>query len=162
MTIKPKPNLLTPEGLQRLTDELHFLKTDKREQLAERLHRAFEDGQDDDFVDNAELEAARHEQSFLEGRILELEAILNNYELIESHKAGNRVTIGSYVTIVEDGEDELERYHLVGAAEANPDEGRVSNVSPLGKVLLGAKVGDLVTVEAPNGVKIDFRIKKIE
>lgn len=162
MNYNQNQNLLTPEGLKRLTDELHHMKTERREKLAERLHRAFEDGQDDDFVDNAELEAARHEQSFLEGRILELEAILNNYELIESREPGNRVAVGDHVTIMEEGTNEPERYHLVGAAEANPDEGRISNVSPLGRVLVGAKIGDKVTVEAPNGLKLNFRVKKIE
>jgi transcription elongation factor GreA len=77
-----KPHLLTEEGLQKLTEELNRLRTTGREEVAERLHHAFEDGQDDDFVDNAELEAARNAQSFLEGRIQELEEILNNYQLI--------------------------------------------------------------------------------
>ena len=157
-----KPYLITADGLQRITEELEHLATVKRAEIADRLHRAFEDGQDDDFVDNAELEAARNEQSFLEGRIQELEAILSNYEVIsEKQGAKDTVRIGSWVTIVEDGYNEVERYHLVGAAEADPVSGRVSNESPLGRVLVGAKIGSTVQVNAPNGL-LTFRITKIE
>lgn len=160
MTIK-KPALLTEDGLKRLTEELEFLKTTKREEVAERLMRAMEDGQDDDFVDNAELEATRNEQSFLEGRIGEIETILRNYQLIDVSGAGDAsvVRVGSYVTVLEvDGEDaEEERYQLVGAAEANPADGRISNESPLGRALLGSKPNDVVRVNAPRGV-VRFKI----
>lgn len=156
-----KPTLLTPEGLKKLDEELHYLRTVKREEVAERLQNAFEDGQDDDFVDNAELEAARNAQSFLEGRIIELEEILSNYQLIPAdHRAHDSVRLGDYVTIVEEGYDEEEKYHLVGAAEANPVEGRISNESPLGKALLGAKVNQVVRVNAPNGI-VEFRVVAI-
>ncbi|HFE67365.1 MAG TPA: transcription elongation factor GreA [Chloroflexi bacterium] len=156
-----KPTLLTEEGLQRLTEELEYLTTVKREEIAERLHAAFEDGQDDDFVENAGLEAARNDQAFLEGRIQELEDILKNYEIIKEPNGADSVRIGSWVTISEEGFDEEERYHLVGPAEANPDESRISNESPLGRALLGAKVGDVVQVNSPNGI-LEFRILKIE
>ncbi|MCA9999590.1 MAG: transcription elongation factor GreA [Anaerolineales bacterium] len=156
-----KPTLLTPEGLKKLEEELHYLRTVKREEVAERLQNAFEDGQDDDFVDNAELEAARNAQSFLEGRIIELEEILSNYQLIkDDHRVHDAVRLGDYVTIVEEGYDEEEKYHLVGAAEANPVEGRISNESPLGKALLGAKVNQVVRVNAPNGI-VEFRVVAI-
>jgi transcription elongation factor GreA len=157
-----KPHLLTAEGVTRLTQELEHLRTAGREAVADRLHNAFQDGQDDDFVENAELEAARNELSFLEGRIIELEDILKNYQLIDE-LTGPRgsVHVGNWVTVVEEGYDEEERYHLVGAAEADPTAGRISNESPLGKALLGAKVGDSVRVNAPNGL-ISFRISKIE
>ena len=161
MATKPKPHLLTPEGLDRLMQELNELRTVGRQRIAERLENAFADGQDDEFVDNAELEAARNEQSFLEGRIIELEEILGNYQLIEENGPHERVRIGDKVTVVEEDYDEAERYHLVGAAEADPAEGRISNESPLGKALLGSKVGDVVSVNAPNGI-INFRITKIE
>ncbi len=147
-----KPALLTPEGLTKLQAEYEQLTTVGREELADRLHRAFEDGQDDDFVDNAELEAARNAQSFLEGRIQELEEILNNYQIIEENGDNSMVNVGDWVTIVEQGFDEEERYHLVGAAEADPVEGRISNESPLGRALLGAKVGDVVKINAPGGI----------
>lgn len=157
-----KPTLLTPEGLERLSKELDHLRTVGREEVADRLHRAFEDGQDDDFVDNAELEAARNSQSFLEGRIQELEDILNNYQLInEDMRPHDTVLIGDWVTVVEIGGDEEERYKLVGAMEADPVEGRISNESPLGRVLVGAKVGDVVRVNAPRGVT-EFRVLRVE
>lgn len=156
-----KPHLLTQEGVDKLTKELEYLKTVKREEVADRLQAAFEDGQDDDFVENAGLEAARNEQAFLEGRIQELEEILKNYQLIAENGGRDMVQVGSWVTVAEDGSDDEERYHLVGAAEADPDEGRISNESPLGKALLGAKKGDLVRVNAPNGL-LTFRVVKIE
>jgi len=162
MTIK-KPTLLTSEGLQRLSQELNQLESVGREEIAERLQRAFEDGQDDDFVENAELEAARNAQVFLETRIQEIKDILRNYQLIDQNKNAPRdiVRVGNWVTVVEEGFEEEERYHLVGPAEADPAEGRISNESPLGKKLLGCKVGDIVDVNAPNGM-IEFRVTKIE
>ena len=162
MTIK-KPTLLTSEGLQRLSQELNQLESVGREEIAERLQRAFEDGQDDDFVENAELEAARNAQVFLETRIQEIKDILRNYQLIDQSKNAPRdiVRVGNWVTVVEEGFEEEERYHLVGPAEADPAEGRISNESPLGKKLLGCKVGDIVDVNAPNGM-IEFRVTKIE
>ena len=157
-----KPYLLTEEGYERLSAELKTLRTDGRERLAERLQLALEDGQDDDFVDNAELEAARNEQSFLEGRIQELEEILNHYQLIsETEIVKSKVSIGAYVTVREDGYDEDETYHLVGPAEADPVEGRISNESPLGKALIGKKKGQEVEIETPNG-HISFKVIKIK
>jgi transcription elongation factor GreA len=156
-----KPHLLTPEGLEKLTAEYERLSTNGRESLAERLHNAFEDGQDDDFVENAELEAARNELSFLEGRIQELEDILGNYQLIDpTTEPHETVQVGDWVTVIEDGEDEEERYHLVGPAEANPVNGRISVESPLGRAMLGSKVGKSVKVNAPNGL-LEFRIVNI-
>jgi len=160
MTIT-KPHLLTADGLEKLTDELEYLRTEGRENVADRLHNAFQDGQDDDFVENAELEAARNELAFLERRILELEDILNNYQIIsESNGPHDNVRVGDWVTIIEEGFDEEERYHLVGSAEADPTKGRISHESPLGRTLLGAKEGEVVKVNAPNGM-IDFRIVAI-
>lgn len=157
MTIS-KPHLITADGLKRLTEELDYLRKDAREALADRLHNAFQDGQDDDFVENAELEAARNELSFLEGRIQDLEDILNNYQLIEeSSDPHDTVQVGDWVTVVEQGFDEDERYHLVGPAEADPANGRISVESPLGKALLGAKAGETVRVNAPNGI-LSFKI----
>ena len=159
MTIR-KPYLITPEGLERLEKEYEHLSTVKRVELAERIASALEDGQDDDFVDNADLEAARNEQSFLEGRIIEMQQVLRNYQLIETTKKKDQVRVGSFVTVVEVGYDEKERYHLVGAAEANPSEGRISNESPLGKALLGAKKGATVKINAPEGI-VEFKVVKI-
>ncbi|MBK8901174.1 MAG: transcription elongation factor GreA [Anaerolineaceae bacterium] len=156
-----KPHLLTQDGLVKLTNELEQLRTEGREKVADRLHRAFQDGQDDDFVENAELEAARNEQAFLEGRIQELEDILKNYQIIDDNGGPHdSVRVGDWVTVSEEGFDDEERYHLVGAAEADPAAGRISNESPLGVALLGKKVGDIVRVNAPNGV-LEFRVVKI-
>lgn len=160
MTTMNKPHLLTADGVKRLSEELERLTTDGREAVAERLHNAFQDGQDDDFVENAELEAARNELSFMEGRIQELEEILNNYHLIEDNGPHDTVQVGDWVTVKEVGFDEEEKYHLVGAAEADPVDGRISNESPLGRALLGSKVKDVVKVNAPNGI-IEFKITKI-
>jgi transcription elongation factor GreA len=161
MTVR-KQYLITAEGLQRVEAELEQLRTVKRPLLAERLHRAMEDGQDDDFVDNAELEAARNEQSFLEGRINELKDIIRYAEIIQEDTTPHDIVqIGDYVTVIEDGYDEEERYHLVGAAEADPDAGRISNESPLGAVLLGAKLNSTVTVAAPRG-EVKFKVVKVE
>ena len=155
-----KPKLLRKQGLKKLQEELQHLKTTSREGIAERLHSAFEDGQDDDFIDNAELDAARQEQSFIEGRIIELESILKNYKIIKGGKTDS-VKVGTTVTVSEEGFDEEEKYTLVGKFEADPMEGLISNESPLGKALLGAKVGDKVQVNAPNGI-IDFVVVKIK
>jgi transcription elongation factor GreA len=161
MTIA-KPHLITSDGLSKLTAELEYLTTEGREKIADRLHNAFQDGQDDDFVENAELEAARNELSFLEGRIQELEDILNNYKLIgESDGPHDSVRIGDWVTVLEDGYGEEEKYHLVGPAEANPVKGKISHESPLGNALLEAKVGDKVNVNAPNGL-LEFKIVSID
>jgi transcription elongation factor GreA len=156
-----KPHLITAEGLSKLSEELNYLRKDAREAIADRLHNAFQDGQDDDFVENAELEAARNELSFLEGRIQDLEDILNNYQLIvESSDPHESVRVGDWITVVEEGFDEVERYHLVGPAEADPTDGRISVESPLGKALLGAKVSEVVRVNAPNGL-LEFKIAAI-
>ncbi len=157
MTIT-KPHLITKEGYKRLTEELEYLRTEGREEMADRLHNAFQDGQDDDFVENAELEAARNELSFLEGRIQELEDIVNNHQIIvESHDPHEHVRVGDWITVVEEGYDEEERYFLVGPAEADPAGGRISVESPLGKALIGSKVGDDIIINAPNGF-LKFRI----
>jgi len=158
-----KKHLLTPEGLQKIQVELEFLSTTKRTEVAERLTVALNDGQDDEFVDNAELDSARADQAFLEGRILEIQEVLRYYELIEAVSSTDVVQIGSFVTIIEEDDDEAEdeRYHLVGAAEADPRNGRISNESPLGKELLGQKVGDVVSIEAPVGI-VSFTIVSID
>jgi len=161
MTILLKQHLLTAEGLEKLTREYKQLSTVGREEVADRLHNAFEDGQDDDFVENAELEAARNELAFLEARIIELEDILGNYELIKADNGPHdEIHVGDTVTVVEVGTSEKERYQLVGAAEANPAEGKISNESPLGQALLGSTKGSKVTVKAPRG-DIIFKVVKI-
>ena len=139
---------LTREGFERLQQELDYLRSTKRIEVAERLRDALEDGE---LIENAELEAAKNEQSFVEGRIKELEILLSNAHLIEETTKSDIVQVGSKVEIQEEGMDP-EQYVIVGAAEADPRLGRISNESPLGKALLNHKAGDTVKVEAPGGV----------
>jgi transcription elongation factor GreA len=139
---------LTKEGFERLQKELDYLRVEKRNQVAERLRDALEGGE---LIENAELEAAKNEQSFVEGRIKELEILLSNAKLIEENHQGDTIQVGTRVKVQEEGYDP-EEYTIVGAAEADPRLGRISNESPLGKALLNKKAGDKVKVEAPGGV----------
>ncbi|NLN69311.1 MAG: transcription elongation factor GreA [Chloroflexi bacterium] len=138
---------LTKEGFDRLQQELEYLRTEKRIEVAERLREALEDG---DLIENAELEAAKNEQSFVEGRIKELEILLSNARLIDETSQTDSIQVGSKVRVQEEGL-EPEDYVIVGAVEADPRLGRISNESPLGKALLNHKAGDTVKVEAPRG-----------
>ena len=138
---------LTREGFERLQQELEYLRKDKRIEVADRLRDALEGGE---LIENAELEAAKNEQSFVEGRIKELEILLSNARLIDENRKTDTVDVGSKVKVQEEGY-EPEEYVIVGAAEADPRLGRISNESPLGKALLNKKAGDKVIVEAPGG-----------
>jgi transcription elongation factor GreA len=138
---------LTREGFERLQQELDYLRSTKRIEVAERLRDALEDGE---LIENAELEAAKNEQSFVEGRIKELEILLSNAHLIEETTQTDIIQVGSKVKVQEEGLDP-EQYVIVGAAESDPRLGRISNESPLGKALLNHKAGDTVKVEAPGG-----------
>jgi len=138
---------LTREGYERLQKELEYLRTEKRNEVAIRLREALEDGE---LIENAELEAAKNEQSFVEGRIKELEILLSNAHLIEETTNTDIIQVGSKVKVQEKGFDP-EVYVIVGAAEADPRLGRISNESPLGQALLNKKAGDKVNVEAPGG-----------
>jgi len=152
-------NFLTKEGFQKLQDELEYLRTVKRQEVANRLHEAMEGGE---LIENAEYEAAKNEQAFVEGRIQELDALLASAKLIEengSKKKSDGVQLGSKVTIKE-GNFESESFIIVGMAEANPREGKISNESPIGKAILGRKVGDTVKVETPGGT-YNVKILKI-
>jgi transcription elongation factor GreA len=144
-------NFLTKEGFQKLQEELDYLRTTKRMEVADRLHEAMEGGE---LIENAEYEAAKNEQAFVEGRIQELELLLATAQIIEENngkgKKSDVIQVGSKVTIKE-GNFEAETFTIVGAAEANPREGKISNESPIGKSILGHKVGDVVKVETPGG-----------
>ena len=149
---------LTKEGYQKLADELEFLRVTKRQEVANRLHEAMEGGE---LIENAEYEAAKNEQAFVEGRIQELEMILASARVIEEKKKkdkGDLVQVGSKVTIKEDG-SKPEQYSIVGAAEANPREGKISNESPIGKAILNHRAGEEVNVEAPGGT---FKVKIVK
>jgi transcription elongation factor GreA len=143
-------NFLTKEGFQKLQEELDHLRTAKRQEVAERLHEAMEGGE---LIENAEYEAAKNEQAFVEGRIQELDLLLATAQIIEENgkpKKGDAIQVGSKVTIKE-GNFEAETFIIVGAAEANPREGKISNESPIGKAILGHKLADVVKVETPGG-----------
>ncbi|KAF0106595.1 MAG: transcription elongation factor GreA [Anaerolineaceae bacterium] len=151
-------NFLTKEGFQKLADELEYLRTQKRAEVANRLHEAMEGGE---LIENAEYEAAKNEQAFVEGRIQELEIILASARVIEEKgkkEKGDLVQIGSTVTIRENGSG-AEKYTIVGAAEANPREGKISNESPIGKAILNHHAGEEVNVEAPGGT---FKVKIVK
>ncbi len=141
---------LTKEGFQKLQEELDHLRTIKRQEVADRLHEAMEGGE---LIENAEYEAAKNEQAFVEGRIQELEMLLATARVIEpedKNRPEDTVVVGSTVTIQEQG-FEAETYTIVGAAEANPQEGKISNESPIGKAILNREVGETVPVETPSG-----------
>ncbi len=148
---------LTPEGLKKLEEELEYLRTVRRAEVAERLHNAMAEGE---VEENPEYEDAKNEQAFVEGRILELEAILANAVVIENKGPANEVRLGSRVTIVDLETGDKEQYLIVGSAEADPLNGRISHESPVGRALLGHKVNDVVTVQAPQGV-MKFKITHI-
>jgi transcription elongation factor GreA len=151
---------LTSQGFQRLQEELEFLKTTKRQEVAKRLREAMEDGGDMGVDSDAEYDAAKNEQAFVEGRIQELEALLANARVIEDTGTREIVEVGAKVTIQEDGSDP-EEYVVVGRAEANPREGRISNESPLGRALMGHRAGDTVKVDAPGGA-FTVNVLKVE
>ncbi len=153
-----QPVYLTTEGVEKLREELDHLVHVKRPALAERLHKAIQQG---DLSENADYIAAKEEQGFLEGRIQRIEAMLRNAVIIEKNGPSDYVVLGSRVTIVEDGLDEPETFHIVGPAEADPLNGKISNESPLGQALMGHRVGDAVVVIAPAG-ETTFRIVAIE
>ena len=148
---------LTPEGRARLEAELDHLRSVKRPQIADQLRASVEGG---DLTENIGYEDAKHEQSFVEGRILTLETLLQRAVIVEWDRASATVSFGSRVTVMERGGRE-ESFQIVGSAEVDPSEGRISNESPLGKALLDRSVGDEVAVEAPDGV-LHFRILDIQ
>jgi len=141
------PSFLTQEGYQKLQDELDYLRGTKRKEVAQRLHEAMEGGE---LIEDAEYEAAKNEQAFIEGRIQDLEVLLANARVIEENAKTDVVQVGAKVTIQENG-SEPEKYIIVGPAEANPRNGRISNESPLGRALMDHRAGDSVKVDAPGG-----------
>jgi transcription elongation factor GreA len=150
-------SFLTRNGYQKLQDELEYLRTVKRQEVAQRLHEAMEGGE---LIEDAEYEAAKNEQAFVEGRIQELEMLLANARVIEETTKSDVVQVGAKVTIQEE-DCEPEKYTIVGPAEADPREGRISNESPLGRALMDHRPDDRVRVDAPGGAFF-VRILKVE
>lgn len=153
---------LTQEGLEKLQQELENLKTVRRKEVAERLKQAIGFG---DLSENSEYDDAKNEQAFIEGEIQRLEEMLINVQVIEDgiKVDDGTITIGAKVTIrfVGDDEDEEEEYKIVGTVEADPMNNRISNESPVGKAIIGHRVGDIVDVESPSGI-VQYEILKVD
>lgn len=150
--------ILTPQGMEKIEKELDFLKTTKRKEIASRIKAAISFG---DIAENSEYEDAKNEQAFVEGRIATLEKWLRNATLLKKeNNANGRVCLGDTVKLVDHGNGEEFEYTIVGTAEADPTENKISNESPVGRAILGQKVGNIITVKAPAG-NIDIEIKEI-
>ncbi|HLE78361.1 MAG TPA: transcription elongation factor GreA [bacterium] len=149
MATEEKETFLTPEGLRKLEEELETLKTVRRKEVAERIKQSKEFG---DLSENAEYEDAKNEQAFVEGRILQLEQMLRNARVIDNHNVPHdEVTVGSIVRLKDLGNGEEIQYMIVGSAEADPDNDKISNESPVGQALLGKRKGQTVEVRVPAG-----------
>ena len=149
---------VTEEGLEKIKAELEILKNERRQEISERLELAISHG---DLSENADYDYAKQEQAFVEGRIKDLEDSLRRAKIIEPDGRVDRVRVGNTVTVMEvDFEDEPESYHIVGVHEADPGNGRISNESPIGRALLGAKLGDTVIAQVPAG-EVRMIIKQI-
>lgn len=156
---KQKPIYVTEEGLRAMQQELEQLRTVGREEVARRIGEAKADG---DISENAAYDEAKNQQAFLEGRIMELEQRIKRSVVIKNHDTpADRVDIGRMVTVRETGYDDLEKYFIVGSAEANPSNGRISNESPMGRSLIGRQIGDKLNVDTPGGT-LEFEIVAIE
>ncbi len=155
-------SFLTKDGFIKLQKELDELRSIKRKEVAERLHEAMEGG---DLIENAEYESAKNEQAFVEGRIQELKMILANAHIIGFEENGEEnngyVQVGSTIYIREDGDSRSDKYIIVGAAEADPRNGMISNESPIGKAALGKKAGDEIVIDTPDG-KLKLRITTVK
>jgi transcription elongation factor GreA len=150
-----KPQYVSAEGLKKLQAELDELRTAKRAEVAERIHAAMEFG---DYSENSELEQAKNDQAFLEGRIMTLEQTIKNAQLIDEKTKHEIVEIGSHVTVESDGGKE--KYTIVGSAEAEPAKGKISNESPVGRALMGHRPGETVTMTVPAGT-IEMKIVSV-
>jgi len=149
---------LTADGIEVLRNELNHLKTNVRKELAVRLRAAIQMG---DLSENADYISTKEEQGFVEGRIQELEQTLKRAKVIDNSKSDPEVIqIGSVIIVREEGFEE-EEFSIVGSKEANPQSGKISYESPIGKTLLGHRVGDIVRVPTPGGFT-NFMIKKIK
>jgi len=153
-----EPIKVTPEGLKKLQDELEYLKTTKRKENVEAIRVALSFG---DLSENSEYDEAKTEQGKTESRIIELEEMLKNVKVISEHEIKTDiVNVGNLVLVYDVDFDEEIEYSVVGSTEANPLENKISDQSPIGKALLGAKVGDTVAFETPGG-EASLKILKI-
>ncbi len=155
-----RQSVITPEGLEKLKEEIDHLTTVKRREVAERIKEAREFG---DISENAEYDDAKNEQALLEQRIAQLEERLRRATVIDEKDIGtDEVRFGSVVHVKDQKTDVSQKFQIVGSTEADPLEHKLSNESPIGKALLGHKRNDIVTVEVPRGPKKKLKITKIE
>ena len=152
-----KTTVLTQDGYDKLVEKLNYLKSVKRLEVAERLKIAISLG---DLSENSEYDDAKNEQGHLEAEIRELEAKLNNSDIIHGVSLGDTISVGSKVVIREVDSDEKETYMIVGSTEADPDEGKISNESPVGAALIGQSAGTVVQIHAPAGI-LEYEIVEI-
>ncbi|MBU4228093.1 transcription elongation factor GreA [bacterium] len=150
--------MLTEEGLKKVQDELHYLKRVKRTEIAEKIRNAVSFGE---IAENAEYNSVKNEQSFIEGRILALEKIIENYELIDKEENPDCVLLGSDVLVKDTKNKKEYKYTILDYVESEPDCGKISISSPIGRALLGKKKGDLVEVRVPAG-HIKYKILDIK
>ena len=151
--------LLTKDGLLKLETELNHLRTVKRKEIAARIKEAISFG---DITDNSEYEDAKNEQAFIEGRIITLEKMLRRARLLEKGETvDSQITLGSVVSILDLDKNEEYEYTIVSTAEADPDEMKISNESPVGKALLGRTCGDQVEVKVPVGT-LNFKVQTVQ
>ncbi len=153
-----KEVVLTPEGQARLEEELHHLETVRRREVGERIKEAKEFG---DISENSEYDDAKNEQAWVEGRIAEVNLILSNATIIESPTKSDRVSLGSKVELQDMENGDTHVYQIVGSAEADPARDRISNESPVGQAIMGAKKGESVKVATPSGRVLEYAVKKI-
>lgn len=154
-----KEIVLTLAGLEKLEEELELLKTKKRREIAERIKQAIAFG---DISENSEYDEAKKEQAFIEGRIATIENLLKNAKVIDDEDISvETVSIGTLVTVKDLTFDETVEYKIVSSAEADPSKLKISNESPVGKALMGYKIGDVVEVQVPDGA-IQFKIVEIK
>jgi transcription elongation factor GreA len=155
-----RETLITEEGLEKLKEELNYLQTDKRREVADRIKDAREFG---DISENAEYDDAKNEQAMLEQRISQLQDRLRRSTVIDDKAVDTeQVTVGAVVHVKDQKSGKSQKFKLVGAAEADPAEQKLSNESPIGKALIGAKKNEVVTVEVPRGPKRKLKVTKIE
>ena len=155
-----RETLITEDGLVKLKEELEHLETDKRREVADRIKAAREFG---DISENAEYDDAKNEQAMLEQRILQLTDRLRRSRVIDEKQIPtDEVAVGATVHVKDQKSGKSQKFHLVGAAEADPSEHKLSNESPIGKALIGAKRNEIVTVETPRGPKKKLKVTKIE
>ena len=155
-----RETLITEEGLSKLKEELEYLQTEKRREVADRIKEAREFG---DIAENAEYDDAKNEQAMLEQRITQLADRVRRSTVIDEKKVDTEIVgVGAVVHVKDQKSGKSQKFRIVGAAEADPSEHRLSNESPIGKALLGHKRGDVVTIDVPRGPKKKYKITKIE